>query len=455
MFDILAIEDDLRMRELLKEILSRAGCSVFTAKNGEEGLDFLERRTFDLVITDLKMPDIDGITILSKAREFNPEGLVIVITAYGTVESAIEAMKLGAYDYIQKPFEPEELMLVIKKALDYKRLADENLRLSSQLESCKAEEMIGASPRITEVKRLVDRIAPLDITVVIEGETGTGKNLVAKTIHRISKRASGKFLSINCGALTETLLESELFGHEKGAFTGAVKQKHGLFEAAHGGTLFLDEIGELDLSLQAKLLRVIQSKQFERVGGNETLTSDVRLVSATNRDLVKAIQLKEFREDLYFRLATFPIMIPPLRDRKSDVLLLSEYFLKRFSEDLSRPRMGFSKKALKLLYDYPWPGNVRELENAIQRATLMADGSVINERDLPLAVQAFGSQDESSSASPLSTGVQSIRPLEKIKEEAIRQALKSTEGNIVEAAKRLKIGRATFYRLMKKYKINA
>jgi DNA-binding NtrC family response regulator len=250
------------------------------------------------------------------------------------------------------------------------------------------------------------------------------------------------------------LLESELFGHEKGSFTGAYQRRIGKFEQANGGTLFLDEIGELDLSLQSKLLRVIQSKQFERVGGNDTLTTDVRLISATNKDIVKAVAQKQFREDLYFRLATFPIVIPPLRERRSDILLLAEHFLRRFGPELAKPDIGVSKKALKLLYDYPWPGNVRELENAIQRSILMADGNAITEKDLPLAVVTFGSQDDSGSTSPLTVGSEAIKPLEKIKEESIREALRVTEGNIVEAARRLKIGRATMYRLMKKYKMS-
>jgi len=306
-----------------------------------------------------------------------------------------------------------------------------------------------------EVFKLVHKVKDNDICVLVLGESGTGKELIARAIHYNGIRKNGPFTVVNCASIPRDLLESELFGHEKGSFTGAYQRRIGKFEQANGGTLFLDEIGELDPSLQSKLLRVIQSRQFERVGGNETLTADVRLVSATNRDLVKAVAQKEFREDLYFRLATFPIMLPPLRERRSDILLLAEHFLKHFCEEVSKPNLGISKKALRLLYDYAWPGNVRELQNAIQRAVLMADGNTINEKDLPLAVVTFGSREENDAASPLSIGEETIRPLEKVKEESIRQALKITEGNIVEAARKLKIGRATMYRLMKKFKIEA
>jgi transcriptional regulator with GAF, ATPase, and Fis domain len=292
-----------------------------------------------------------------------------------------------------------------------------------------------------------------DICVLVLGESGTGKELVARGIHYNGNRSKEAFVVVNCASIPHDLLESELFGHEKGSFTGAHQRRIGKFEQAQGGTLFLDEIGELDLSLQSKLLRVIQSKQFERVGGNETLTTDVRLISATNRDLVKMVAQKQFREDLYFRLATFPIVMPPLRERRSDILLLAEHFLKKFSTEVNKVGLGFSKKALKLLYEYPWPGNVRELENAIQRAVLMADGQAITEKDLPLAVVTFGSHEDVNVNSPLTLGAEHIRSMDKMKEENLRQALKATDGNVVEAARKLKIGRATMYRLMKKYKV--
>ncbi|HAL57780.1 MAG TPA: sigma-54-dependent Fis family transcriptional regulator [Bacteroidetes bacterium] len=453
---VFIVDDEETISRLLEHWVSKKwGYPARTFTTGEALLESIQEHP-DVILLDIMLPGIGGVETLKEIKRQYPDIPVIMLSAQGKVDVAIETLKIGATDYFSKPVDFAKLEVSMKNAIQTHDLALELVRLREAVEKpVHFENILTNNGAMQEVFKLVQKVKDNDICVLVLGESGTGKELIARAIHYNGIRRSNPFVVVNCASIPKDLLESELFGHEKGSFTGAYQRRIGKFEQSSGGTLFLDEIGELDLSLQAKLLRVIQSKQFERVGGNETLTSDVRLVSATNRDLVKAIQLKEFREDLYFRLATFPIMIPPLRDRKSDVLLLSEYFLKRFSEDLSRPRMGFSKKALKLLYDYPWPGNVRELENAIQRATLMADGSVINERDLPLAVQAFGSQDESSSASPLSTGVQSIRPLEKIKEEAIRQALKSTEGNIVEAAKRLKIGRATFYRLMKKYKINA
>ncbi len=445
MFDILAIEDDQRMRELLKEILSRNGCSVFTAKNGEEGIGLLERRTFDLIITDLKMPDIDGITILSKARELNPENLVIVITAYGTVESAIEAMKLGAYDYIQKPFEPEELMLVIKKALDYKRLADENLRLSSQLESCRSEELIGTSPRMTEVKILVERISPLDTTVVIEGETGTGKNLVAKTIHRISKRSSGKFLSINCGALTETLLESELFGHEKGAFTGAIKQKQGLFEAAHGGTLFLDEINNASLNMQIKLLKVLEEGRIMRIGSTESVPVDVRIIAASNIPIKKEVDEGKFRQDLYYRLKVVTVTMPSLRERRDDIPLLAHHFLDRYRERFNKEIQGFTTEAMDTLLTYDWPGNVRELEHVVERGVILEHGKKISISSLPAELRSRPKEIMSS---------KSVMRLEDMERQLIQSALRFFNGKRDSAARALGISTATLWRKLKKYNLD-
>lgn len=445
MFDILAIEDDRRMRDLLMEILSRNGCSVFPAKNGEEGLELLERRNFDLVITDLKMPDIDGITILSRAREINPESLVIVITAYGTVESVIEAMKLGAYDYIQKPFEPEELMLVIKKALDYKRLADENLRLSSQLESCRSEELIGTSPRMMEVKRLVERIAPLDTTVVIEGETGTGKNLVAKTIHRISKRAFGKFLSINCGALTETLLESELFGHEKGAFTGAIKQKHGLFEAAHGGTLFLDEINNASLNMQIKLLKVLEEGRIMRIGSTEAVLVDVRIIAASNIPLKKEVDEGKFRQDLYYRLKVVTVTMPSLRERRDDIPLLAHHFLDRYRERFGKEIQGFTTEAMDTLLTYDWPGNVRELEHVIERAVILEYGKKIGISSLPAELRT---------RPQVMVSPKGIMRLEDMERQLIQSALRFFDGKRDSAARALGISTATLWRKLKKYNLD-
>jgi len=409
----------------------------------------------DVILLDIMLPGIGGVDALKEIKKRYPDLPVIMLSAQGKVDVAIETLKLGATDYFSKPVDFAKLEVSIKNAIQTHDLSREVSRLREAVEKpVHFDNIISDNGAMQEMFKLVQKVKDSDICVLVLGESGTGKELIARAIHYNGNRKSTPFVVVNCASIPRDLLESELFGHEKGSFTGAYQRRIGKFEQANGGTLFLDEIGELDLSLQSKLLRVIQSKQFERVGGNETLTTDVRLISATNKDIVKAVAQKQFREDLYFRLATFPIVIPPLRERRSDILLLAEHFLRRFGPELAKPDIGVSKKALKLLYDYPWPGNVRELENAIQRSILMADGNAITEKDLPLAVVTFGSQDDSGSTSPLTVGSEAIKPLEKIKEESIREALRVTEGNIVEAARRLKIGRATMYRLMKKYKMS-
>jgi transcriptional regulator with GAF, ATPase, and Fis domain len=305
-----------------------------------------------------------------------------------------------------------------------------------------------------DVFKLVNKVIQIDICVLILGESGTGKELIARAIHYNSNRQNGPFVVVNCASIPHDLLESELFGHERGAFTGAIQRRIGKFEQAHGGTIFLDEIGELDQSLQSKILRVIQEKQFDRVGGNETLITDARLIFATHRDLWEEVKQKVFREDLYFRISTFPIMLPPLRQRKSDILLLADHFLKKVGVELGKPNVQFSRKALDLLYNYPWPGNVRELENVIQRGLVLTDGQTLTERELPIFIQSYGSAEtDIKQNSMFQENQDSIISFEKIKENAVRQALKNTNGNIAEAAQKLKIGRATLYRLVEKYKI--
>ena len=409
----------------------------------------------DVVLLDIMLPGIGGVETLKQIKAQYPDVPVIMLSAQGKVDVAIETLKIGATDYFSKPVDFAKLEISVKNAIQTHDLSREVARLREAVgKPVHFDNIVSDNGAMQEVFKLVQKVKDNDICVLVLGESGTGKELIARAIHYNGSRKKEPFVVVNCASIPHDLLESELFGHEKGAFTGAHQRRIGKFEQAGSGTLFLDEIGELDLSLQSKLLRVIQSKQFERVGGNETLTTSVRLVSATNRDLVKAVAQKQFREDLYFRLATFPIMLPPLRERRSDILLLAETFLKKFSSEVSKAGLGFSKKALKLLYEYPWPGNVRELENAIQRAVLMADGAAITDKDLPLAVVTFGSREETNSNSPLTLGPEHVRSLEKVKEESLRQALKATDGNIVEAARRLKIGRATMYRLMKKFRIN-
>ncbi len=452
---VYVVDDEETILRLLEHWISKKwGYETRLFRSGEALLESLNEVP-DVVLLDIMLPGIGGVETLKEIKQRHPDLPVIMLSAQGKVEVAIETLKLGAMDYYSKPVDFAKLEVSLKNAIQTHDLAREVQRLRAAIEKpAQFDNIVSDSGAMQEVFKLVHKVKDSDICVLILGESGTGKELIARAIHYNGKRRNEPFVVVNCASIPKDLLESEFFGHEKGSFTGAYQRRIGKFEQANGGTIFLDEIGELDLSLQAKLLRVIQTKQFERVGGNETLTADVRVISATNRDLIKAIQMKEFREDLYFRLATFPIVLPPLRERKSDILLLAEHFLKRFANDLGKSRMGFSKKALQLLYKYPWPGNVRELENAIQRAVLMADGHTIMEKDLPLALQTFGMHEEDHSSSLLSPSSDVIKPIEQLKEEAIRHALKVTEGNIVEAARKLKIGRATFYRLLKKYKIS-
>jgi DNA-binding NtrC family response regulator len=445
-FDFLVVEDDQRMRELLRELFEREGYFVETASDGNRAFELLQGKAFDIIITDLKMPDVDGMAVLEKAKETQPDALVIVITAYGTVESAVEAMKLGAYDYITKPFDPERLMLIIKRAVEYRRLARENLRLSTQLETCMAEEIIGTSPSITEVRRLIEKIAPLDTTVVIEGETGTGKSLVARLIHRMSKRSTEKFLSINCGALTETLLESELFGHEKGAFTGATRQKSGLFEAAHRGTLFLDEINNASPNMQIKLLKAIEEGKVFRIGSTEPVTVDVRIIAASNVPLKKEVEGGRFRKDLYFRLKVVTITIPPLRERRSDIPLLAYHFLRRFSQKFQKPVEGFTTEAMNILMDYDWPGNVRELEFAIERAVILEQSERITPQSL--------SEIKSSTRSFQQNISGRIVTIEEMERELIKECLRRFNGKKELCAKALGISQATLWRKIKRYNIS-
>jgi DNA-binding NtrC family response regulator len=451
---IYVVDDEETIARLLEHwVTKKWGYQSRVFTSGEACLEDLNVAP-DVILLDIMLPGIGGVDTLREIKQRYPDLPVIMLSAQGKIDVAIETLKLGATDYFSKPVDFAKLEVSIKNSIQTHDLAREVSRLREAVEKpFHFDNIITDNGAMQEVFKLVHKVMDNDICVLVLGESGTGKELIARAIHYNGNRKNGPFVVVNCASIPRDLLESELFGHERGSFTGAYQRRIGKFEQANGGTLFLDEIGELDPSLQSKLLRVIQSKQFERVGGNETLTADVRLVSATNRDLVKAVAQKEFREDLYFRLSMFPIVIPPLRQRRSDILVLAEHFLKHFSEEVSKPHLVFSKKALRLLYNYAWPGNVRELENAIQRAVLMADGSTINENDLPLAVVTFGSGEGINAGSPLLAGVETIRPFEKMKEESIRQALKVTEGNIVEAARRLKIGRATMYRLMKKFKI--
>jgi DNA-binding NtrC family response regulator len=425
---------------------------VETFANAEDALKNLGKKP-DVILLDIMLPGMDGIETLKRIKQFDENLPVIMLSAQGSIEVAVEALRYGAFDYFTKPIDQQKLELAIKNSI-------KNFDLTRELQNFKEnvkkeysfDSIISSDGKMQDVFKLVTKVLHNDITVLIYGESGTGKELIARAIHYNGQRKDKPFVVVNCASIPRELLESELFGHEKGSFTGAHARKLGKFEIAKGGTIFLDEVGELEMLLQAKLLRVIQQKEFERVGGTELIKTDVRIISATNRDLKKAVENKEFREDLYYRLNSFPISIPPLRHRKSDVLVLSEHFITKFSAKLQKNSKGFSKRALKLIYEYNWPGNVRELENTIERCLIITDRDTIDVEDLPAHLRSGENSAGVEYTGPLFSD-ETVIPFEKLKEESIRHALNITNGNIVEAAKRLQLGRATIYRLMDKYKI--
>jgi DNA-binding NtrC family response regulator len=383
MAKILIVDDELSIIEVLKSLLSHEGHSVVTSSDGKSALRNLKENVFDLLITDIRMPDIDGITLLQQARELQSHLAVIVITAYAKVDNAVEAMKNGAFDYVTKPFKFDEILLTVQRALTYEQTLAENEVLKSSLDThfhfnC----FVGDSEPMRKVYKLIEKVARTDSTVLITGESGTGKELVAKSLHSASSRFENPFITINCAAMPETLLESELFGYRKGAFTGANTNKKGLFEAANKGTIFLDEIGSIPLNMQMKLLRVLQEKEIRQVGGTEDIKIDVRVVAATNEDLAKKIKEQTFREDLFYRLSVIPIELPPLAERKEDIPQLVNYFIGQYNNDNAR-QIEISTQAIKLLIKHTWPGNVRELENTIKRAATLCDNSRIEVADLP------------------------------------------------------------------------
>jgi two-component system response regulator AtoC len=441
---ILLIEDEKLMRVTLDDALRSAGYEVMSFETGTEALSFLRDNSFDVIVTDVRLPDIDGIDILRQVTRTN-EAQVIVMTAFGTIKDAVEAMKLGAFDYITKPFSLDEFLLLIQRALDVKRLKDENIRLKKDLIRCYCfPNIIGESEAMKKVFALVEKVAGSDSTVLILGESGTGKELIATTIHYQSKRKDKPLIKINCAAMPEGLIESELFGHEKGAFTGAIKRKAGRFELANGGTIFLDEIGDIPLSTQAKILRVIQERQFERVGGTDTLNVDVRIIAATNRNLEDEVKKGNFREDLYYRLNVIPITLPPLRERKEDIPNLIDFFLNKCTNKLSR-NIRFSKDAINALLGYDYPGNVRELENIVERCATLATTDIIQKDDLPsFTFEKIGDKRPFSLSDVAA---------EAEKEHIIR-ILKTTKGNKTRAAEMLGISRKTLWEKMNAYRID-
>lgn len=445
---ILVIDDEKNMRWAIKKALVKEGYEIYEASNGKEGLEVFNKVSPHLVLMDLKMPGMDGLEVLRILKEENKEEApVIMITAHGTMESAVEAMKIGAIDYISKPFDIEELKIVIRKAVGFGELKDEINLLREELESITGKPIIGNSPKLQEVLAIVDKVAKTNATVLILGESGTGKELVANAIHYSSLRSNKPFVKINCGAIPENLIESELFGYEKGAFTGATDKKLGKFERADGGTIFLDEVGELDLALQVKLLRALQEKEIERIGGLQSIKIDVRIIAATNKDLQKMVEEGSFREDLYYRLNVIPINIPPLRDRREDIAPLIEYFIKKFTQYTNKGIMDIHEDTKRKLEEYQWKGNIRELENVIERMTILAEDNIITNKYLPKEILK-NEIIESEFLLPQS-GI-SIEDLEK---NLIIQALERTEFNQTKAAKLLGMSRHTLIYRMEKYNI--
>ncbi|HOM07629.1 MAG TPA: sigma-54 dependent transcriptional regulator [Syntrophales bacterium] len=381
---ILIAEDEELIRQNLAEVLSASGYEVTTCADGKEAMEAFVRDTYDVVLTDLRMPHMDGLELLRLVKEMRPEQIVIIMTGYGSVQSAVDAMKMGAFDYLTKPLKDDMVRIVLARAASFAHLKEENIVLRNQLrDKFDFGKMIGYSEAMKKVFEKIEKVAATNSTVLIHGESGTGKELVARAIHFNSERRSRPLVAVNCGAIPEELLESELFGHEKGAFTGAIRSRPGRFELAEGGTIFLDEIGDMSPALQVKVLRVIQERQYERIGGVKTQNADVRIIAATNQDLEQLVREKRFREDLYYRINVIPIYLPPLRERGFDIAILANHFLKKFNEEKGKSVQRFDPEAVKFLLAYPWPGNVRELENLVEMLVVMKEGGVITAEDLP------------------------------------------------------------------------
>jgi two-component system, NtrC family, response regulator AtoC len=442
---ILVVDDEVAIRDIIRKGLSQmGGLSVEVAQNGPEAIEKIEKDVFDLVLTDLKMPEMDGLELLKTIKGIRPEVMVILMTAYGTIETAVEAMRIGANDYVTKPIDLNELLIHISKVQKESLLLTENRLLRMEVrKKFEFSNIIGKSKKMQEVFSLIEKVALGNSTVIIYGGSGTGKELVAKAIHYNNPRADRPFIPFNCGAIPETLVETELFGHTKGAFTGAIQAKKGLFEEADGGTLFLDEISTILPSVQVKLLRVLQEKELMRVGSTERTKIDVRMIAATNENLEENMKKGKFREDLFYRLHVFPIFLPDLKDRKEDIPLLAYHFLDLYSKEAKKEIKGISKEAIKLLLEYHWPGNVRELENAIERAVVMTDQDYLMSNDFPKDLTEGFSE-------MIKRGVKDRKSLDDIKSEYIKEILKEVGGNKRIASEILKVNPRTLYRFEKK-----
>jgi two-component system response regulator HydG len=435
---ILVVDDEMSIRESLSGWLQQDGYEVESAADGPSALAKVQETHYDIMLLDVKMPRMDGITVLKNLRESNADTAVVVMTAHGAIQDAVEAMKLGAYDYLLKPFDLEELSLIIEKLVQVQTLAMENLILKDRVATIsRFENLVGQSPPMLQLFETIVDVAQSDATVLLTGETGTGKELVARSIHAQSPRCYGPFIAINCGAFTEHLLESELFGHEKGAFTDASYTKKGRLEMAHGGTLFLDEVGDISIKMQIDLLRVLETREFTRVGGTVLLHSDFRVIAATHQDLQEGIRKKTFRQDLYYRLNVIHVQVPPLRERPEDIPLLAQHFLRRYATETNKKVDSILPEAMEAMRRYSWPGNVRELENALERAVVVGKGRQLKPADLPFVV---GAEEEVAGLS-----------LEDMERRYIAQVLASAKGHISNAAKVLRINRTTLYHKIKKY----
>jgi len=453
---ILIVDDEEIIRDSLAEWMTDAGYEATVAPDGKEALAIIrknedgpEEEQFDVVLADLKMPEMDGMELMRHIKEINPNLAVIIMTAFGTIASAIESIKSGAYDFLEKPFCPERVEVIIKNALSHHNIIKENIALRKELgKKVQFDEIIGKSHKMQQVFELIRTVAKSNATILILGETGTGKELVAKAVHSESLRHKGPFISLNCAALPESLLESELFGHEKGSFTGAIAQKKGKFELASRGTIFLDEIGDISPNTQVHLLRVIQEREFNRVGGNEIIKVDVRIITSTNRNLKKNVDEGKFREDLYYRLNVVPIHLPPLKTRAEDIPVLARYFLKKYCNENSKNIHDFAPEVMDLFMKYTWPGNVRELENAVEYSVVLAQGDSIQPANLPPLLASA----EEEAASGLCLDSQSLKDAEK---RQIIKALESSNNNHSLAAKTLGISRSNLYQKLKQYQIEA
>ncbi len=448
---VLVADDDELTRELLDEILRGRGCDVALAASGSEAIRRLEREEFDLILTDIKMPDASGMEVLRRAREVNRDAAVVLMTAYGTIESAVTAMKNGAFDYLVKPVSLGQVELILQRVGEWHALVCENRYLRSELAGRDAgNQLVTRHPKMLALLDMVRRVAQSKATLLIQGESGTGKELVARLAHEASPRAENAFIKVSCAALSASLLESELFGHEKGAFTGAIARREGRFELAHGGTLLLDEIAEIRPALQAKLLRAIEEEEFERVGGSRTIKVDVRLLCTTNRDLAVEVEAGRFRGDLFYRLNVVPIVLPPLRQRREDVPFLVDYFLERFGRESASAPRRVSRRALDALVRYPWPGNVRELRNVVHRAVVLGAGEELRPEDLPADITG-GRRQALGGNCRLTAGLVG-HSIDEVERELILKTIESTAGNKTEAARILRVTPRTLRNKLARYR---